>query len=107
MRIIWTDHAIDDVTAIREYLLENESPLFVERVTAQILDEVASLSTWPSKGVFISELEDLQLVNYRQLLAGQHRIIIERDPRDICYIHIVAHTTRDLGALIRRRLGAA
>lgn len=107
MRIIWTDHAIDDVTAIREYLLENESPAFVERVTAQILDEVASLSTWPNKGVFVPELEDLQLVNYRQLLAGQHRIIVERGPRDTCYVHIVAHTTRNLAALIRRRVGIA
>lgn len=107
MRIVWTDHAIDDVTAIREYLLENESPSFVEKVTEQILGEVASLSIWPNKGVLVPELEDLQLINFRQLLAGQHRIIIERAPHDTCYIHIVAHTTRNLGALIRRRLGIA
>jgi hypothetical protein len=65
---------------------------------------VASLKHWPHKGVLVSELEDLQLLHHRQLLAGQHRIIVEHVPPDLCYVHIIAHTTRDLAGLIRRRL---
>ena len=39
-----------------------------------------------------------------QLSAGQNRIIIERLQDDIIYIHMIAHTSRNLEALIRRRL---
>ena len=102
MRIIWTRYALDDLKEIREYLLQRESPAFVGKVTRQILDEVGSLSTWPNKGVLVPELENLHLVNHRQLLAGQHRIIIERSAPISCYVHVVVHTTRDLEALIRR-----
>lgn len=84
--------------------MEHESAAFAKKVVRQILDEVASLKHWPHKGVLVPELEDLDLVNYRQLLAGQHRIIVERVPPDLCYVLIVAHTTRDLSALLHRRL---
>jgi hypothetical protein len=41
---------------------------------------------------------------HRQLLAGQNRIIIEHADVDTVYVHMIAHTSRDLEALIRRRL---
>jgi hypothetical protein len=76
----------------------------VRKVSRQILEEVAALQYWPHKGVLVPELEDLKLLNHRQLLAGQHRIIVEHVPPDLCYVHIVVHTARDLAGLIRRRL---
>jgi hypothetical protein len=48
-------------------------------------------------------LEELQLDQYRELLAGQHRIIVER-ASEAFYVHIVCHASRDLEALLRRRL---
>lgn len=57
-----------------------------------------------SKGTFVPELEELYLTTHRQLLAGQNRIIIERGENDTVYVHMIAHTSRDLEALIRRRL---
>jgi hypothetical protein len=72
-------------------------------VTQEILNEIKSLEEWNDKGTFVPELEDLHLTTYRQLLAGQNRIIIER-VQDVVYIHMIAHTSRDLEALIRRRL---
>lgn len=104
MNIIWTQYALDDLRDIREHLKLNESPAFVRKVTQEILAEVNSLTTWLSKGTFIPELEDLHLTSHRQLLAGQNRIIIERGPNDTFYIHLIAHTSRNLEALLRRRL---
>ena len=76
---------------------------FAKKVTEQIRDEVGSLKDWPSKGVYVRELEELQLDQYRELLAGQHRIVFERSS-EAFFIHIVCHASRDLEALLRRRL---
>jgi plasmid stabilization system protein ParE len=106
MNIIWTDAAREDLLEIREYLKRSQSPAFVKKVTEQIRDEVGSLKDWPSKGSYVQELEELQLDQYRELLAGQHRIVFERAGDAFC-VHIVCHTSRDLEALLRRRLLAA
>jgi plasmid stabilization system protein ParE len=104
MKIIWTESAQDDLLTIRQYLKQSESPDYARKVTQQIRDEVASLMQWPNKGTLVSELEELNLPRYRQLLAGQHRIIFERGDRECLYIYIVCHTSRDLAALLRRRI---
>lgn len=104
MKIIWTQYALNDLHDIRSYLKESESPAFVKRVTQEILAEVNSLKEWETKGTFVPELEDLHLTTHRQLLAGQNRIIIERGDDGNVYVHMIAHTSRDLEALIRRRL---
>jgi plasmid stabilization system protein ParE len=106
MNIIWTHAARDDLLEIREHLKLHQPPTFVKKVTEQIRDEVGSLKDWPTKGVYVKELAELQLEQYRELLAGQHRIIFERGS-EAFYVHIVCHTSRDLEALLRRRLLAA
>ena len=103
MKIIWTQNALSDLKDIRSYLKQSESPVFVRRVTQEIVDQVQSVKEWPDKGTLVPELEDLHLTRHRQLRAGQHRIIVERDD-DAVYVHMIAHTSRDLEALIRRRL---
>jgi plasmid stabilization system protein ParE len=103
MKIVWTQNALNDMQDIRDHLKVNESPAFVKKVTQEILNEVKSLEEWNTKGTLVPELEDLHLTTHRQLLAGQNRIIIERG-QDVIYIHMIAHTSRDLEALIRRRL---
>ena len=103
MNIIWTDAARDDLLEIRAHLKLNQSATFVKKVTEQIRDEVGSLRDWPSKGIYVPQLEELQLDQYRELLAGQHRIIFERGS-EAFYIHLVCHASRDLEALLRRRL---
>lgn len=104
MKIIWTQYALNDLQDIREHLKVNESPVFVKKVTQEILAEVQTLKEWTNKGTFVPELEDLHLTTHRQLLAGQNRIIIERGQNDTVYVHMIAHTSRDLEALIRRRI---
>lgn len=104
MKIVWTQNALEDLKEIREYLKQNESKAYVKKVTDDILAEVKELKGWPTKGTYVPELEDLHLSSHRQLLAGQHRIIVERGADETFYVHMVAHTSRDLEALIRRRL---
>jgi len=104
MKILWTESAQDDLLNIRQYLKQSESPGSARQVTQQIRDEVASLVEWRNKGTFVIELEELNLSQYRQLMAGQYRIIFERGAGEQAWVHIVCHTRRDLAALLRRRL---
>jgi len=104
MKIIWTQYALNDLQNIRSYLKQNESLAFTRKVTQEILAEVNSLKDWNIKGSFVPELEDLHLTTHRQLLAGQNRIIIEYGHNDIVYVYMIAHTSRNLEAMIRRRL---
>ena len=104
MKIIWTQNALNDLQDIRSHLKQNESPTFAKKATQEILAEVNSLKVLKNKGTFVPELEDLHLTTHRQLLAGQHRVIIERRSDDQVYVHMISHTSRDLEALIRRRL---
>jgi len=105
MKIVWTDSAKSDVIDIRDFLKNSESLQFSIKITKEIRDEVATLKEWPKhKGTYVKELEELNLPQYRQLLAGHHRIIFERGGNEKCYIHLVCHMSRDLEAMLRRRL---
>jgi plasmid stabilization system protein ParE len=105
MKIVWTDAAQRDLLDIRAFLKDTESLQFAIKVTQEIRDEVATLKKWPKhKGRYVKELEELHLPQYRQLLAGQNRIIFERGDNGTCYIHLACHTSRDLEAVLRRRL---
>ena len=104
MRIVWTDSAKDDLINIRQYLKQSVSLQYAAKVTQEVRDEVTGLIQWSSKGTYVNELEELNLSQYRQLLAGQYRIVFERGDGDIFYIHMVCHTSRDLEALLRRRI---
>jgi plasmid stabilization system protein ParE len=104
MKIVWTESAKDDLISIRQYLKQSESLQYAKKVTQDVRDEVETLKQWNSKGTYVNELEELNLPQYRQLLSGQYRIIFERGDNEIFYIHIVCHTSRDLGALLRWRI---
>jgi plasmid stabilization system protein ParE len=99
------DAAKEDVLEIGQYLIQNASKTVARQITKSIINEVASLNQWPNKGFFIKELQNLNLVNYRELLAGPYRIIIERSPTAF-YVHLVSHTSRDLNSVLQRRLGS-
>jgi len=105
MKIVWTASAKNDLMEIRDFLKHAESPQFANRITQEIRDQVATLKEWPEhKGTYVKELEELNLPQYRQLLAGQNRIIIEHGDNQTCYVHLVCHTSRDLETMLRRRL---
>jgi len=90
---------------IRDFLKNSESLQFANKITNEIRNEVATLKEWPKhKGVYVKELEELNLYQYRQLLTGQNRIIFERSDTETCCIHLVCHTSRDLESMLRRRL---
>lgn len=78
VRIEWTQPAKDDVVRIRLYLKQNVSAEIAKKVTQEINSGVNSLKNIPGKGTFVPELDELNMPNFRQIFAGQNRIIFER-----------------------------
>lgn len=103
MQIEWTDNAKDDLNQLRRYLKQNVSPAYAKKVTQEIKDEVSSLIASPNKGTYVAELGNLNMTDYRQLLAHQNRIIFERTA-EVFYVHAVCHTSMNLQSLLMRRL---
>lgn len=103
MKIEWTDSAKEDVVQIRHYLKAHHSPEYASKVIKAIRDEVGSLKAQQHKGTYVAELQELHMPSFRQLLAGQNRIIVEHTA-DVCYVHIVCHTSMNLKSLLMKRL---
>ncbi|NHZ99730.1 type II toxin-antitoxin system RelE/ParE family toxin [Massilia sp. CCM 8734] len=101
-KIKWTEPAKDDMVRIRLYLKQNVSAEFARKVTQEIKIAVDSLRNLPGKGTFVPELDDLNMPDFRQMFAGQNRIIFERT-KDIFYIHLVCHTSMNLESLLMQR----
>ncbi len=101
-QIKWTDAARDDVLQIRHYLQAHYSAAYAARVTEEIRLEVALLKRRPELGHVVDELAALGLPQFRQILAGQNRIIYEQRAQ-VLYVHLVCHTSMDLAALLARR----
>jgi len=101
-QIKWTDAARDDVLQIRHYLQTHVSAAYAVKVTEEIRREVSRLKQCPDLGHVVDELAAFGLTQYRQILAGQNRIIYEQCA-PVLYIHLVCHTSLDLPALLARR----
>jgi plasmid stabilization system protein ParE len=104
MKIEWTDFAVEDLIEIRDFYKKDDKA-YAAKLTKEIRAKVNTLRDWPlHKGTYITELEDLNLTDFRQILHEQYRIIFEFDEhQQLFVIHIVCHTHRDLTALLQRR----
>ncbi|MFZ4874943.1 type II toxin-antitoxin system RelE/ParE family toxin [Janthinobacterium sp. Mn2066] len=79
MKIVWTDAAQRDLLDSCEFWKDTQSLQFAIQLTQEIREEVATLTKWPKhQGSYVKEFEERHLPRYRQLLAGQNRIIFER-----------------------------
>jgi plasmid stabilization system protein ParE len=103
LQVVFLHSAECDLKELRAYILKRFGSHVWQESYGQIKDSVAALSQFPESGSIPDELDNLGLVQYRQVIAGMNRIIYEtRD--NINYIHIVCDTRRDLRSLLMSRL---
>jgi plasmid stabilization system protein ParE len=95
--------AEQDLQDLRNYLLEQFGRAAWLESYALIKTAINSLRAFPFSGSVPEALEEINLAQYRQLIAGKNRIIYEvRQPT--IYVHIVADCRRDMKTLLMRRL---
>ena len=92
VKLIWTDQAIDDLSAIGDYISES-SEKYAKLTVKKLYDRTDILKTFPLAGRIVPEKSE---ENIRELIEGNYRIIYEITPDNIIYIHTIYHSARDL-----------
>lgn len=92
VRIIWSQIAIEDLKAIREYI-GHDSPKYAKLQIRRIRNRVKILQSNPNAG---KPNPESQHPNIRELIEGHYRIIYELIGNEAIHILLVHHGARDL-----------
>ena len=100
--VIWTKHAEYDLESIIEYLKIESVPLAKE-IYFSIKNECDQLYTMPKRKRIVPELQQLGLIQYREVLYKRWRIIFKLEA-SLVSILIVADSSRNLEDILFQRL---
>ncbi len=91
MRINWTDNAVHDLNAIKEYI-SKDSYFYATRFIEKLIDGVGHLLDFPKMGRFTPEAQNESI---RELIYQSYRIIYKISKTHIDIITIV-NSHRDI-----------
>lgn len=89
MRVFWTDAALGQLEAIRDYLAET-SPEYAGRVVERLVSRSEQIVNFPRSGRMVPEYE---IDEVRQVFEGAYRIIYLIKEEQIEVLAII-HTSR-------------
>lgn len=89
MRVFWTDAALNQLEAIRDYLAQT-SPEYSRRTVERLANRSEQIAAFPRAGRMVPEYE---IDEVRQVIEGSHRIIYLIKEEQIEVLPIV-HTSR-------------
>ena len=95
MKLAWTDPAVADLQAIRDYIA-HDSDHYAARFVARIIEAVEILESLPRIGRRVPEAPELPDV--RELLFRNYRIIYRLEAERILILAVI-HGSRDLAAI--------
>jgi plasmid stabilization system protein ParE len=92
-----------DLRDVRDHIRRRFGEAAWDNSYAKIRKAVGRIAAHPLAGKLPEELADLNLMQYRQVLAGMNRVIYElRD--GTAYVHAICDARRDLRTLLMRRI---
>lgn len=103
VRVVILQGAEADLRDLRHYLRQRFGLAAWQDSQRAIKRAVERMATHPQAGKLPDELVALNLVQYRQVIAGMHRIIYELR-NDTAYVHVICDLRRDLRTVLLRRL---
>jgi toxin ParE1/3/4 len=89
VRIFWTDAALSQLEAIRDYFTQT-SPEYARRLVHRLINRSEQLAAFPRAGRMVPEYE---IDEVRQVVEGSHRIIYLIKENQIEILALI-HTTR-------------
>jgi len=95
MKIEWTEPAIADLDAIRDYIAR-DSEHYAVQFTGRIIEAVEKLENFPERGRKVPE--SLETEGIRELLFQSYRIVYRLGAERIQIITVL-HGSRDLGQM--------
>ncbi len=101
--VFLTRGAERDLAELHRYVASTDSPERADRLLDRILETAARLASFPERGHIPSELQDVGIREYRQVLVGPYRLIYRGIDTRV-YISVIADGRRDMQSLLERRL---
>jgi toxin ParE1/3/4 len=95
MRIEWTDPAVSDLAAIRDYIAVDSEENAV-RFIGRLIESVEKISVFPQMGRRVPEAEDEAV---REVIFKGYRLIYRIGP-GLVQIISVLHGSRDLSGMV-------
>jgi addiction module RelE/StbE family toxin len=89
MNVLWTEPAIDDLTALREHIAR-DAEVYADAMISEILDATEKLEEFPRMGRVVPELGE---PDTRELIIRSYRVIYEIE-EDSVRILTVLHGAR-------------
>lgn len=89
MRVFWTDAALNQLEAIRDYFAQT-SPEYAQRLVECLINRSEQIATFPHSGRMVPEYE---IDEVRQVIEGSHRIIYLIKENQIEILALI-HTAR-------------
>ena len=89
MRILWTDAALNQLEAIRDYLAQTSSE-YAQRIVERLVNRSEQIAGFPRSGRMVPEYE---IDEVRQVIEASYRIIYLIKEEQIEVLAII-HTSR-------------
>lgn len=102
-KVIILPRAEVDLKEIYTYLLGHFSRKEWEAAYKKIKQSIEQLKAFPESGAILKEIQHLDLIQYRQIIAGMNRIVYEIR-NTIVYIHIICDVRKSMSVVLARRL---
>ena len=98
-----TDDATRDLEDICDYIDRHDVPGRADYVLEQIEKAFSSLSEYPERGNYPTELLDIGIREYREIFFRPYRIIYRVMENNV-YVLLIADGRRDMQTLLQRCL---
>ena len=89
MRVLWTDAALNQLEAIRDFL-SRTSPEYAQRIVERLVNRSEKIAAFPRSGRMVPEYE---LDEVRQVIEGSYRIIYLIKESQVEVLAVI-HTSR-------------
>lgn len=86
--VFFTRFAEDDLGEILDFYLTKNRP-FAVKLLETVEARVSELSSYPERGRVIPELERKSIVDYREIVEGNYRILYKVEDRKVFVLAIV------------------
>ncbi len=91
MQVVWSRNAINNITAIRAYIAEDD-PSAASRIAARILEAGNALEVFPDRG------RGSDLLNFRELIVvGTPYVLVYQVVGETVEIASIWHTSQNWG----------
>jgi len=85
---IFTKFAEDDLKEILDYFID-KSPDYIPKLVKRIEVRLEELKSFPEKGRIVPELEKKSIIDYRELIEGNYRIIYHVKDLNVFILSII------------------